>query len=293
MGEKKILVAGTGERSRLDVFLAEELGFSRSRVKKLIEAGQVNVNETVKNCNYRVIEGDSILVDLPDKQKSTLEAQDIQFEILHTADSYAVINKPPGIVVHPAPGNKSGTLLNGLLGRFPDPHLVHRLDKDTSGVMVIALDEKSALDLRRQFKSREVKKVYSALVEGVIPEEAGEICVPIKRSVKDPTRMSVGWTDARKSITRFRVKEKLNNATLVEIYLLTGRTHQIRVHFSYYGYPVVGDKKYGQGTIPAPRQMLHACQISFRDPASGERVYHEAPVPQDFTCIKTGLGCKL
>ncbi len=214
--------------------------------------------------------------------------------ILYQDKHFAVIDKPPDLVVHPAPGNKSSTLLNGLIKKFKEPHLVHRLDKDTSGLLIVALDEKTALNIREQFKEKEVKKVYVAIVKGIIKEEAGEISVPIKRSRRDPTKMSVGYSHARDSTTRFKVKERLNGATFVEIYPLSGRTHQIRVHFAYYGYPVLGDRKYGGEsirTVPIlpPRQMLHAWQISFKEPETEKRIHFEAPVPDDFKRILSGL----
>lgn len=284
--EKSAVIVDVSNHQRLDIYLSHKLGYTRTKIKKLIKSGFVEVNGGVKNSHYRVEQGEKITYFVPDNKKNTMESQPIPFKIIFKNKSFAVIDKPPGLVVHPAPGNRDGTLLNGLLEEFDTPHLVHRLDKDTSGVMVVALDEKTALDLRKQFKEKTVKKVYLTLLDGIIDTDAGEISVPIRRSRRDPTKMGVGWSNARKSSTRFRVKKRLNGATFVEVYPLSGRTHQIRVHFAYYGHPVLGDTKYGKKTFKAPRQMLHSWQISFGDPKEGIRVHFDSPIPDDFKRFK-------
>lgn len=276
---------------RLDIYLAQELKQTRAQVKKIIDAGQVAVDGVVRKCHFIVSKGQKIKYE-GFRKKILPEAQNIEFKIIHENEKYIIIDKPAGIVVHPAPGNRSGTLLNGLIKRYATPFLVHRLDKDTSGIMIVALNEKTAHNIKKQFAEKEVKKIYSALLQGVLNEDAGEISLPIKRSSRDHTKMMIGWSNARHSVTRFRVKKKFKEATLVEVYLLTGRTHQIRVHFADYGHHVVGDKKYGNTTIGinAARQLLHACQISFRDPDKGDRVYYSSRLPQDFEDVLRNLS---
>ncbi len=203
-------------------------------------------------------------------------------QIIFINESLLVINKYAGVVVHPADSYKGETLLDQLHKKFPAAQIVHRLDKDTTGLLLVALNEESAIELKRQFKEKEVKKVYLALTERVIKADSGEISAPIKRSKKHRTKMSISY-DGRKSLTRFVVKKRFKNMTYVEIYPLSGRTHQIRVHFAYYGHPLIGDRKYAEKSIiQAPRQMLHAAQISFVEPISKKRLYFEAPLPDDF-----------
>jgi 23S rRNA pseudouridine1911/1915/1917 synthase len=275
----KITAVKSGQR--LDKYLTTETDITRSKIKKLIESGNVQVNNEIKTAHYKVMADDEIKLTIPEEKKFK-KPEDIPLNKIYESKNYVMINKPPDLIVHPAPNQKEGTLLNGLQKEYKDPHIVHRLDKDTSGVIAVALDEKTALNLRKQFKDRTVKKVYVTIIEGVLEEDTGEINVPIRRSRRDPTKMSVGWSGARESVTRFKVLKRLNGATLVEVYLLSGRTHQIRVHFAYYGHPVIGDTKYGKDKLGAPRQMLHAWRISFSDPETDQRVYYEAPTPEDF-----------
>ncbi len=283
MNSKQLLKVTCSDCDRLDKYLSLKLNDTRSKIKRYIDSGYIQVNGKLKNCHYKVACGDEITIEVPEIKNNNIKAQDINLEIIHEDKHYIIVNKPPGLVVHPAPGNRNGTLLNGLMEKHENPQLVHRLDKDTSGLLIVALDDDTALNIRNQFKMREVKKVYHAIVDGNMKEESGEISAPIKRSRRDPTKMDVGWSNARGSTTRFKVLKQLDEATLVEIYLLTGRTHQIRVHFSYYGYPVSGDAKYGDLKVKASRQMLHAKQISFTDPDSKKRVYYESQYPGDFS----------
>ncbi|MBN2407229.1 MAG: RluA family pseudouridine synthase [Elusimicrobia bacterium] len=285
---RKISVEET-EGERIDTYLSRRIPLTRSRVKKLIEGGHVRLNGKVTNCHHAVSPGDEIIFEVPEKKAAEAKGIYPPPDIICECESYVIINKAPGVVVHPAAGYRGSTLLDSLASRYPGAQLVHRLDKDTSGVMVAALTAEAGNDLRRQFKDREVKKVYLALVEGVIKEDSGEISAPIRRSSKDPTMMRVGWSGSRPSATRFTVKERFGNGTFVEVYPLSGRTHQIRVHMSYTGYPIIGDTKYSGGMMAAPRQMLHAWQISFSDPGTGRRVHYEAPVPEDFSSILSSL----
>jgi 23S rRNA pseudouridine1911/1915/1917 synthase len=286
--DKKVLKAkDTGKR--LDKYMAEHLKFSRSKIKRNIKKGRVLVNKKNKSPHYTIKEGDLIEYEIKSRRKDHIIPENIPLEIVEEKEGYIIINKHPDMVVHPAPGNPDGTLLNGLAYKYKTPRLVHRLDKDTSGVMIAALDEKSALRIKKQFKKKKVKKIYLALVDGILENDAGEIDVPIKRDTRDRTKMRAGWTRARKSTTRYRVRKRLNNATYIEAYPLTGRTHQIRVHFDHLGHPVIGDRKYGDPPFRAPRQMLHAWQVSFEEPASKKRVSYTVKVPEDFQKILTEL----
>ena len=268
--------------TRLDTFLASVLGHSRSGIKKWIDSGMVKVDGSVRTAHYKVSSGQSVTYKNDDAGRNTGRAEDIEFGVIYECADYIIINKPAGLVVHPAPSVPSGTLLNGLFARYGDPHLVHRLDKDTSGIMVAALNESTALDLRRQFKDREVKKAYKAIASGLLRDMKGMIDVPIRRSRRDPTKMDTGWSRARQSVTEYQVVEMLKDATLVDVFPLSGRTHQIRVHFSYIGHPLLGDSKYADSEKGASRQMLHAWRLSFIEHASGERVYYEVDPPDDF-----------
>lgn len=274
---------------RIDRYLSRKLGYTRSKIKKMIESGLVTVNGESKNAHYRVTAGEIIAYTEPEMDRDGIP-DEMPLDIIHEDEHFAVINKPPGLVVHPTACLRSGTLLNGLMAKYPTPHIVHRLDKDTSGLIAVALDDDTALDLRRQFKKKTVKKIYLAIVNGIIKDDAGEISVPIRRSRRDPTKMSVGWSDARESTTRFTVKERLKGATYLEVYPISGRTHQIRVHLSYYGYPIIGDTKYSKNSIKAPRQMLHAWMLSFEDRLKKARINFEAPLPRDFKSVLKRLS---
>ncbi|MFC2091322.1 RluA family pseudouridine synthase [Elusimicrobiota bacterium] len=291
-GPQKIKVK-IASKERLDVYLSREINQTRSRLKKMIETGAVRVNDECRNCSYKVQKNDIITVEsIPEKDRiRNMFTSD--YGLISQQDNYLIINKPAGVVVHPAATHKEGTLLDALQKVYSSPQLVHRLDKETSGVLIVALNENTAFDIREQFRKKEIKKIYLALVEGIIKEDSGEINIPIRRSRRDPTKMSVGWSNARDSLTRFKVKKRYEKCTYVEVYLLTGRTHQIRVHFSYMGYPVLGDKKYGRSVIKAPRHMLHAWQISFSDPSSGKRVYYESELPEDFKGIISSMNLKI
>ncbi len=278
---KKKIKAETNAKPRLDRYLALKLKISRSQIKKLIDKGRVKVSGKPVNAHYGVLEGDIIECSIP-TQKKLIEPGRVNYFTLYRDREIAIINKGPGVIVHPAPTVDEATLLNALSTEYESPHLVHRLDKDTSGVMIIALNRESALNIRKQFAARKVKKIYKALVEGRVEKKSGEIGAPIKRSRRDPTKMTVGWVGARKSLTRFNVVELYEKASQLELYPITGRTHQIRVHLSYYGNPVIGDKKYSQKPIEGLRHLLHAEQISFRHPGSGKRQSFSAPLPDDF-----------
>lgn len=269
------------EGERLDKCISQIAGISRSRAKKAIEDERVHVSSEYKSAHYTVREGD--IIQMREKKRiSDVEKVEMPLRILYEDEHLIVVDKEAGLVVHPAPGCKDPTLLNGLKFRYSNPEIVHRLDMDTSGVLIVALNEVSALEIRKQFKSRTVKKHYLALVSEAVKPEEGNIDFPIRRSRRNPSMMSVGWASARKSSTDYKVVEIMENITLVSAFPKTGRTHQIRVHFSHLGHPLLGDTKYGGSREDAPRQMLHAYEIEFTHPLSGEIMSYRAPVPEDF-----------
>ncbi|MDN5317827.1 MAG: rRNA synthase, partial [Thermoanaerobacterium sp.] len=238
---------------RIDSFLASELDYTRSYLKKLILNGLVKVNGSSIKPNYKLKEGDSVDVNIPEAEKIDLMPENIPLDIIYEDDDIIVINKPQGMVVHPAPGNYSGTLVNALLYHCKNlsgingelrPGIVHRLDKDTSGVMVVAKNDKAHLDLSNQIKERTILKKYIAIVEGVIKDDEGSIEVPIGRDHAERKKMAV-TEDGRYALTLYKVLERYKNNSLIEATIKTGRTHQIRVHMSYIGHPIVGDEVYG------------------------------------------------
>jgi len=282
---------------RLDVFLAEKIPeLTRSQAKRLIEAGRVTLAETpVTKAKYKVKGGESFSVSVPPPAEIKLEPQEeVPFEILYEDEDLAVINKPAGVVVHPACGHTEGTLVHGLLARLEDlsgvggearPGIVHRLDKDTSGLLVVAKNDRAHLALSEMFQERKIKKTYLALVHGVPKARSGRIDRPIRRHPVHRKKMTVHEKDGREAVTLWRVKEVFRRAALLEVEPLTGRTHQIRVHLASIGHPIVGDELYG-GAKPhgpkAKRQMLHAWKLRFRHPRTGKELSFEAPLPEDF-----------
>jgi 23S rRNA pseudouridine1911/1915/1917 synthase len=293
------VVPAFAARDRLDGFLmlhGEEPDRSRAEWQKLIDAELVHVNGKPAKSALRVQEGDLIEI-APVAVQVNLEAQDdVPFEVVYADASMIVVNKPAGVVVHPAPGNEDHTLVNGLLARFPElrditgeqrPGIVHRLDKDTSGLMVIGRTAVATANLQRQMLARTTDKRYQLLVSGHISEQQGFIDAPIGRDAKNRQRMAVR-PDGRKSQTRFFVIERYADYTLVEAQLLTGRTHQLRVHFAHIGRPIAGDQTYGnRQRDPVARQFLHAWKLRLRSPHDEEERQFEAPLPDD---LLTALG---
>lgn len=282
---------------RLDQFLVSQpLLLSRSQVQSLIERGLVQVNSSLKRPSYKVRSGDLIKIQLPQPQKAVLVPEEIPLEIIYEDQDLIVINKPQGMVVHPAAGHQKGTLVNALLnhssklskvGGHLRPGIVHRLDKDTSGVLLVSKTDFAHQELARQLKAREIKRRYLALVHGEVREERGMIDAPLGRDPKERKKIAVlpqGTVGAREARTHYRVRERYRGYTLLDVSLETGRTHQIRVHLSYAGYPVAGDQVYGYRRNPLnlPGQALHAYQITFQHPSTGEVLTFEAPLPQVF-----------
>lgn len=279
--------------SRLDAVLAAaEPSISRSQWKTLIQNGDLTVNGAVcKKPNQKVKEGDEVRWIILGAPPLKAQPEEIPLDILFEDDAILALNKPPGLVVHPAAGNASGTLLNGLL--FHDPAflsveragIVHRLDKDTSGVMVVAKTEAAILELQRQFKARETEKEYLAVVWGN-PPSSGRIEAQLGRHPVHRQKQAVLKTDGREAISNYHMRELFDEVALMEIKIETGRTHQIRVHMAHIGHPIVGDTVYGRSRknklpVAAPRQMLHAAQLSITHPESGKRLSFEAPLFED------------
>lgn len=307
-GRWAFVVSGEDEGRRLDAFLRDraELDFSRSFLQRLIEQGHVTVDGIPARPATRVRAGEAVEVTLPDPASGGLPAQDIPIDIVYDDADVIVVNKPRGLVVHPAPGHASGTLVNALLARYPDlgginnlvrPGIVHRLDKDTTGLMVVAKHQAAQEALRRQILGRQVHRVYLALVHGGLGPDEGVIDAPLGRHPRDPLKMAV-VREGRPSLTRFRVLERFGVATFVEVTLQTGRTHQIRVHFAAIGHPCVSDPQYGPKrpgltvggrTWNLPGQALHAWRLEFRQPTSGELLRFEQPLPADFQALLDAL----
>lgn len=271
---------------------------SRSQAAALVNNGDIFVNKKKKKPGYKMKSGDCITGIIPDAKKDTkILPENIPLDIIFEDSYIMVINKKPGMVVHPAPGNSSGTLVNALL--FHEPKIrnagqdqtrsgiVHRLDKDTSGLMVVAKTNRSLCFLQKEFKQRRVKKKYFALVAGNLSESQGEICLPIGRHPVKRKLMAINHEEGKPAVTLWKVKDRFKTASLVEALLKTGRTHQIRVHFYAIDHPLIGDRIYQPRRFRkkksiAPRQMLHSRKLAFCHPYSGKRMSFKAELPEDF-----------
>lgn len=286
---------------RLDLFVAGRLtDLSRSHVQKLIADGWITVNGCPEKSNYKVRQGNLVSVVLPALHQPLAEPEQIPLHIIYEDSDVIVINKPRDMVVHPAAGNESGTLVNALLGRCTDlsgingvtrPGIVHRLDKDTSGIMVVAKNDKAHLSLASQIQDRTASRKYLAIVYGNIKEDQGVINAPIGRHSSDRKRMAVTPNNSKKAITHFSVLERFGHYTFIVCKLETGRTHQIRVHMAYIGHPVVGDPKYGpkQSAFAIQGQALHSTELVFVHPVTGQQMKFTAPMPQDMRTILSML----
>ena len=279
---------------RLDSYISsKDKDLSRATIQKLLENNNITVNDEVKKNSYKVRKGDIIKIDIPEPKESGLVAQDIPIEIVYEDSDIIVVNKPKGMVVHPANGNPDGTLVNAIMNICKDslsgiggeirPGIVHRLDKNTSGLLIVAKNDNAHIKMSEQIKNREVKKIYIALVRGVIAEDEATINMPIARSKKDRKKMAVD-KDGKEAITHFKVLKRYDNYTLLEIKIDTGRTHQIRVHMSQIGHPVVGDDVYsnGKNEFGVEGQMLHARSLDFKHPITGKEINLEADIPEYF-----------
>lgn len=295
MGE--YIVKAEHEGMRLDVFLTEQMEGSRSYIQNLIKSGHVTVNFKPGKANMRLSEGIVIDVEVPKPEVIEVLPEDIPVEYLYEDEHIIIINKPRGLVVHPGAGNYSGTLVNALLYHCKDlsgingeirPGIVHRLDKDTSGVMMAAKNDRAHIGLAEQVKNHSAKRTYLALVQGNIVEEKGIIKAPIGRHPKDRMKMAVVFENSKDAVTHFKVLERYGCHTLVECSLETGRTHQIRVHFAHIGHPVVNDPFYGYRRMdfPIEGQALHSHTLDVVHPITKETMHFEASIPEDFQhCI--------
>jgi 23S rRNA pseudouridine1911/1915/1917 synthase len=287
---------------RLDIFLRDEFpAVSRGTIQRLIDEGHILVNARRVKPTHQPQAGEVVQVHWPDARPALAQPEDIPLAILYEDEYLLVLNKPPGLVVHPGAGHEEHTLVNALLhhcaGQLSGiagvarPGIVHRLDKDTSGCLVVAKSDPAHLALSAQFAGRKVHKIYHTIVCGAVPRESGEIRAAISRHVCHRKQMAVDEDLGRVAHTSYRVLSRLREATLVEVRLHTGRTHQIRVHFQHIGFPVAGDEIYGRRQnrrlteltrYTAGRQMLHASQLAFAHPCTGRELAFEAPWPEDF-----------
>ena len=282
----------TKDNIRLDIYLSEETDISRSKIQKLIKQDKILVNDKSVNSSYSVKIGDVVTINDDLDFSINVVPQNIPLDIVYEDEYLLIINKKSGMVVHPAPGNYENTLVNALLyylnrGTTTNirPGIVHRIDKDTSGLLVVAKDDKTLELLSDMIKDKKVKRVYYALVDGIIPHKTGTIDAPIGRCTTDREKMAVTATNSRDAITHFTVLKRFNNVnqTLIECVLDTGRTHQIRVHLNYIGYPIYNDPVYGKSKKTTSfGQFLHSKKISFIHPITNELIEKEVDLPKEF-----------
>jgi len=289
--------------TRIDKFITDELNdpaISRTQVQDWIKNGHVRVNDQSIKSNYKLNDQDVIIVNVPEVTELDIVAEPIPLEIVFEDQDVIVVNKPRGMVVHPAPGHSSGTLVNALMHHCNDlsgingvlrPGIVHRIDRDTTGLLMVAKNDLAHMSLAEQLKEHSVTRRYTALVHGNMPHDEGTIDAPIGRDPNDRKLFTVTGHNSKDAVTHFRVLERIgSDFTLVELQLETGRTHQIRVHMKYIGYPLAGDPVYGRNkTVPLNGQALHAGVLGFTHPRTGERHQFEVPLPEDFTTILNNL----
>ncbi len=281
------MVPAEAAGQRLDGFLAarEEVG-SRARAERLIEAGGVLVDGEPRPKSFRLAAGAEVSYPQPEQTQTRLEPVDIELSVLHRDEHLLVVDKPAGLLVHPVPGYRGPTLVQGLLGEVGGdgirPGIVHRLDRDTSGLLVVARDDRTLARLQSALRRRKIHRSYVALVRGRPPSRRGTIEAPIGRDRRDPTRVSLDSDVARPAVTHFAIGEALTGRTLLDVELETGRTHQIRVHLAAVGHPVVGDPVYGHGgELGLDRQFLHAARLRFTHPWSEQELDVRSPLPAD------------
>ena len=299
--ELRITVEESEAGQRLDAYLAGKIpGVSRSYIQKLIEDGMVLVNGQSAKGKAKTYSGMNVLICLPEPEPLRVKPENIPLDIVYEDSDILVINKPRDMVVHPAPGNKDNTLVNALLYHCRDslsdingvirPGIVHRIDKDTTGLIAVAKNNRAHQSLAQQLKDRSMKRVYEAIVEGVIREDRGTIDAPIGRHPVDRKKMAVTPGKGKEAVTHFEVLERLKGATYIRARLETGRTHQIRVHMAYINHPVYGDPLYGRNTKKLTGgQMLHARYLRLMHPSTGEYMEFEAKLPDDFVKLLESL----
>ena len=297
---KNVLNVEDEEEKRIDAYISENTEHSRTAVQRMIEENKITVNGKKEKASYKVQKGDIIEIEEEKAKEIELKAQDIPLEVLYEDNDIIVVNKPKGMVVHPANGNPDGTLVNAIMAICKDslsgiggeirPGIVHRLDKNTSGAIIIAKNDKAHINLSEQLKNHEIKKTYIALVRGVVKENNATINMPIGRSKKDRKKMAVD-KNGKEAITHFKVLKRYTDCTLLEINIETGRTHQIRVHLSHIGYPIIGDEVYSNGKNKwnIEGQCLHAKSLDFKHPITGKEMHIEAELPEYFEKILEDL----
>ncbi len=295
MRSLRFSVSADEKGERLDRFVARITGMTRTQAQRLIASGAVCVDGSHRVKNYRLQAGECVEVEPPQPEAAEPLPQDIPVKILYQDAELAVVSKPAGLVVHPAAGHADGTLVNALLYAIDDlsgiggvkrPGIVHRLDRDTSGLMVVAKSDISHLRLQAMVKERQLKRLYLALVHGIPATRLGTIEAPIGRDASNRKHMAVTAEHGRDAVTHFRVMRELAHSALLEVELVTGRTHQIRVHLSHIGHPVAGDREYGtkgelERDLGLERQFLHSYRLSFPHPISGDELFFEDPLPHD------------
>ena len=286
------------EGIRIDKYLSLDLGKSRNYILMLLDENLIKVNGKIVKPSYKLAKNDSIEYELKEEKSLDLEAKDLNLDIIYEDDYVAVVNKPKGMVVHPGAGDNDETLVNGLLYELSDlstingvfrPGIVHRIDKDTTGLLMIAKNDLASLSLTEQLKNHSCNRIYHALVHGVINENRGRINAPIGRDTNDRKKMAV-VKDGKEAITNFTVLKRFKDYTYIECKLETGRTHQIRVHLEYIGHPLVGDKTYGRRKVVGDQgQFLHAKTIGFKHPKTGEWLEFDSELPDYFKNFMEGL----
>ena len=302
---KEYLISKDYVGIRLDKVIAElDKDISRSMIQKLLDENKIKVNDKLQKASYKTKLNDIIILEEIIAKETKLIPQDIPIDIIYEDSDIIVVNKPKGMVVHPANGNPDGTLANAIMNICKDslsgiggeirPGIVHRIDKDTSGLLIIAKNDKAHINLSQQIKNREITKRYVALVRGVVKENKATIDMPIGRSNSDRKKMSVK-KDGKNAITHFEVIKRYNGYTYLDLKIDTGRTHQIRVHLSEIGYPIVGDEVYSNGKNPfnVKGQMLHAKSLDFKHPITGKAMHLEAPLPTYFEDVINRLEKEL
>lgn len=300
MNSIEIKIDDSNKFERLDKLLvAEQPDWSRSQVQIWIKEGHVKVNDAESRSNYKVQPGDTVTLLIPDPEPLDVMPEEMNLDIYYEDGDVLVVNKPKGMVVHPSPGHLTGTLVNGLMAHCKDlsgingvmrPGIVHRIDKDTSGLLMVAKNDKAHESLVNQLVEKSVTRRYQAIVHGEIKHDKGTVDAPIGRDKQDRQSMTVTNEHSKDAVTHFHVLERFEGYTLIECQLETGRTHQIRVHMKYIGFPIVGDPKYGpKKTMKINGQALHAGVLGFKHPSTGEYLEFKAPLPAEFEAVISEL----
>lgn len=300
----KYIVKNEDKGKRLDRYVTEQNAeITRTAVQRLIDEKNILVNGKEQKVSYKVNENDVVEVEIPEPKKIEIKAEDIPIEVIYEDSDIIVVNKPKGMVVHPGNGNVDGTLVNAIMAKCEGslsgiggeirPGIVHRIDKDTSGLLIVAKNDKAHVNLSEQIKEHKVKKTYIALVRGVVKENEATIDMPIGRSKTDRKKMAV-CKDGKNAVTHIKVLKRWEHYTLLQVNIETGRTHQIRVHLSYIGYPIIGDYTYsnGKNEFGVVGQCLHAQKLEFKHPTTNKIMELEAPLPEYFQEIIQKLDNK-